>query len=126
MTDVMKPKLALELEVQVVFRIVDAIRSEPLSMTMEDSSSKCEDQVRMIEFLSRRVFIFKISGQASYVAFALSYDDVMNRDSVIECVNDGGVVRAYSSFTNVENNDYSSPRIDVSRLKAESYAISYN
>jgi DOMON domain len=48
-------------------------------------------------------------GQARYVAFALSYDTFMGNDSVIECVNDAGRVRAYTSFTTRDN----SPRIQV-------------
>lgn len=49
---------------------------------------------------------------ANFVGFALSYDDRMGRDSAIECVNENGVVRAYTSFTNVIDG-YSSPRIEV-------------
>lgn len=38
-------------------------------------------------------------GPAAYVASALSMDDKMGNDSVIECVPEGGSVRAYSSWT---------------------------
>lgn len=52
-------------------------------------------------------YIFAAS--ARYVAFGLSYDQIMNRDSVIECVDIGGSIRAFASFTTT----YSSPRIQV-------------
>lgn len=46
------------------------------------------------------------------MGFALSFDDRMGRDSVIECVNERGDIRAYTSFTNVVDG-FSSPRIEV-------------
>lgn len=36
----------------------------------------------------------------AYVALGLSHDDRMGEDSVMECVNDGGTVRAYTSYNN--------------------------
>lgn len=48
-------------------------------------------------------------GPAAYVASALSLDDKMGNDSVIECVPEGGSVRAYSSWT------YREPNFGVTR-----------
>lgn len=44
---------------------------------------------------------------------ALSYDDRMGRDSVIECVNENGIVNAYTSWTVTGNNQWSSPRDEL-------------
>lgn len=53
----------------------------------------------------RYFFEMKTFGQpAAYVASALSMDDKMGNDSVIECVPEGGSVRAYSSWTFREPN----------------------
>lgn len=52
------------------------------------------------------------TGTANYVALALSYDQIMDRDSVIECVRQGQTVSAYTSFTN-RVGGFSSPRIQV-------------
>ncbi|CRK94859.1 CLUMA_CG008351, isoform A [Clunio marinus] len=64
-------------------------------------------------------FVFEILSQSmdnhedgmSYVAFALSHDNRMGRDSVIECVRENDVVRAYTSFTIVEPSLFASQRI---------------
>lgn len=48
------------------------------------------------------------------MAFALSYDDKMGRDSAIECVHERGTVNAFSSFTSIDPN-FASPRDEVRR-----------
>lgn len=58
-----------------------------------------------------------LAARARYVAIALSYDQKMGRDAVIECVNDAGRVRTYSSVTSVMGQVYSSPRTAVCRYE---------
>ena len=83
-------------------------------MMKENSLSKCEGQVKVFKFFNRRITmtsnIFK--GAANYVGLALSYDQNMGRDSVIECVRQSSTVSAFTSFTNVVG-EYSSPRNQV-------------
>jgi hypothetical protein len=43
---------------------------------------------------------------AKYIAMALSKDDRMGDDSVMECVKEGDQVKVYSSWTEVKNGDY--------------------
>lgn len=44
---------------------------------------------------------------------ALSDDDLMGRDSAIECVNEDDKVNAYTSLTRAVPNDYGASRSDV-------------
>lgn len=50
---------------------------------------------------------------AAYIALALSEDNLMGRDSVIECVNEGGngPITAHTSFTNSDRSG--SPRTGI-------------
>jgi DOMON domain len=50
---------------------------------------------------------------AGYVALGLSDDDKMGRDSVVECINESGSVKAYTSMTVVANKKYDSPRTGI-------------
>lgn len=52
-----------------------------------------------------------ILGNPAYVALALSEDDKMGQDSVIECVPQQGTVRAHTSWT--LSNPYGVTREDV-------------
>lgn len=50
---------------------------------------------------------------AGYIALAISEDDMMGQDSVVECVNEGGnrPITAHTSFTN--NDRSGSPRTGI-------------
>lgn len=52
-------------------------------------------------------------GGAAYIALALSEDDMMGQDSVIECVNQSGngPITAHTSFTNSDRSG--SPRTGI-------------
>lgn len=54
---------------------------------------------------------------ASYIALALSQDDEMGDDSVIECVRNGDTINAFVSFT-TPRSDPSSTRDEV-RFKVD-------
>lgn len=56
---------------------------------------------------------------AGYVALGLSDDDKMGKDSVVECVNESGSVKAYTSWTVVSNGKFDAPRTGIVRLKSE-------
>lgn len=78
--------------------------------------ANCVDQQNCRAVVSTKVlgerYFFEMKtfgGPAAYVASALSMDDKMGNDSVIECVPEGGSVRAYSSWT------YREPNFGVTR-----------
>lgn len=50
------------------------------------------------------------SDRASYVALGLSDDNKMGKDSVIECVNEAGSIKAYASWTEVALGKFDAPR----------------
>jgi hypothetical protein len=43
----------------------------------------------------------------------LSEDEKMGRDSVVECLNESGSVKAYTSLTEVGNGKYDAPRTGI-------------
>lgn len=43
---------------------------------------------------------------AKWIGMSLSNDDRMGDDSVIECVNENGEVKVYSSWTQINDGDY--------------------
>lgn len=53
-----------------------------------------------------------ILAQAGYISFALSRDDEMGDDSVIECVVENGIVRSYTSW-NIPRPSLGNTRLDV-------------
>jgi hypothetical protein len=72
------------------------------------SSSKC--------FMIFQIYQIKtesFSGDAAYIALALSEDNLMGNDSAIECVNENGIVKAYTSFTRAIPNNYGARRSDI-------------
>lgn len=50
---------------------------------------------------------------AAYVAVGLSDDDKMGKDSVIECINEAGSVKAFSSMTIAAGGKYDAPRSGI-------------
>lgn len=64
----------------------------------------------------RYIIELRSSRQAGYVALGLSDDDKMGKDSVVECVNESGSVKAYTSMTVVANGKFDSPRTGIVSL----------
>lgn len=54
-----------------------------------------------------------ITDRAAYIATALSDDHKMGFDSAIECVNENGQVKAYTSITQTIPNNYSARRSEI-------------
>lgn len=48
--------------------------------------------------------------RAAYVAIGLSDDNKMGKDSVIECVNEAGSIKAYASWTEAALGKFDAPR----------------
>jgi len=65
------------------------------------SQRNCEVIGAVIYDSSDDTFEFEMRSAvgAGYVAMGLSSDDRMGGDSVVECVNNNGVIEAYASFT---------------------------
>lgn len=57
----------------------------------------------------------KSARNAAYVALGLSDDDKMGKDSVVECINESGSVKAYMSWTSVANGKFDAPRTGIVR-----------
>lgn len=55
----------------------------------------------------------KFKVRAGYIALALSYDSKMGSDSAIECVNDNGRVRAFTSLTRAIPQNFGARRNDI-------------
>lgn len=60
----------------------------------------------------------------AYIALGLSSDRKMGEDSVMECVPENGIVRAYTSYTSIS--PYSSSRSDISQSIINLLESSYN
>jgi hypothetical protein len=65
------------------------------------------------EFNHCQLFKCSFSDSAGFIAMALSDDAFMGDDSAIECVNEGGVVKAYTSFTRAIPGDFGAKRSDI-------------
>lgn len=52
---------------------------------------------------------------AAFIALALSDDAYMGDDSAMECVNENGVVKAYTSFTRAIPGNYGARRSEIVR-----------
>lgn len=96
---------------------------------MPANSAKYPFQFQLVSLIeicaksrSKPLHIIIITG---YVALALSEDDQMGRDSVVECVNEQGAVKAYTSWTIKENGKFDSPRTGVVSVQTISLNLSF-
>jgi hypothetical protein len=80
------------------------------------ATKTCQTFSAVIVKGDRYIFEMKSQRNAGYVALALSDDDKMGRDSVVECVSEAGSVKAYTSWTIVANGKYDSPRTGIVSL----------
>lgn len=64
----------------------------------------------------------------AYIAVGLSTDDKMGKDSVMECVPEGGAINVYSSYTTSGSGNYGAPRtnvVSINRLRIISIVLIY-
>lgn len=73
-------------------------------------TKNCKAAMAVSVFGERFEFEMKATGMASWVGVGLSEDTFMGDDSVIECVKEGGNVKAYMSWTTPR------PNLGVNRL----------
>ncbi|KAG5675626.1 hypothetical protein PVAND_005515 [Polypedilum vanderplanki] len=61
------------------------------------------------------VFEMRSQSKAAYIATGLSTDDKMGDDSVVECVNESGSIKAYTSWTTVGGGKFDSSRNGIAQ-----------
>lgn len=76
-------------------------------------SKSCSTFSAVIVRGDRYIFEMKSQKNAGYVAVGLSDDDKMGKDSVVECINESGSVKAYTSWTVVANGKFDAPRTGI-------------
>jgi hypothetical protein len=64
-------------------------------------------------FVKRMMLSANGLDSAAFIAMALSDDEFMGGDSAIECVNEGEVVKAFTSITRAIPGDYGARRSDI-------------
>ncbi|CAO1339323.1 unnamed protein product [Diamesa serratosioi] len=64
-------------------------------------TQSCQTVTAVLVRGERYIFEMRSNNRAAYVAIGLSEDNKMGKDSVIECVNEAGSIKAYSSWTEV-------------------------
>jgi hypothetical protein len=64
------------------------------------------------------IFEMRSQSKAAYIATGLSTDDKMGDDSVVECINESGSVKAYTSWTIAGAGKFDSSRNGIVRRRS--------
>jgi len=79
------------------------------------STKSCQSFSAVIVRGERYIFEMRSSSRAAYIALGISDDEKMGKDAVVECVNEAGSVRAYTSATVVGSGKFDAPRTGISQ-----------
>ncbi|CRL00019.1 CLUMA_CG013306, isoform A [Clunio marinus] len=77
------------------------------------ATKSCQTFSAVIVKGDRYIIEMRSTKSAAYVALGLSDDEKMGKDSVVECVNESGSVKAYTSWTIVSNGKFDAPRTGI-------------